>query len=440
MGGGDVCSTAGVQRQVSFALADCNNFYVSCERVFNPALSGKPVVVLSSNDGCVISRSEEAKAAGITMGQPLFKARDLINKHGIVVLSSNYALYGSMSRRVMEVLAGFRVGREVYSIDEAFLELPEMDEPAAVALCAEMRSRVLQWTGIPISIGIGETKTLAKVANRLVKKTAAEAGVVSLLEEKRRDGALAAFPVGDVWGVGHGIRKALEVAGVTTAAQLRDVDRFWMKSEFGIKGLALVLELNGQVCHRLGTASQERKEIIVTRTFGKRLNGFEQLAPAFTEFARKGAERLRATRLTARSLTAFIVMDRFQPDYQGGSSVELELEVATADAESLVYLAREALRKLPLEGREYKKGGLVLGKLSPANVVQESLFSIDLPEKGPSQSQKFKLASEALSAVNERYGVKTQRGTPASEDLWEQRREYMSPRYTTQWNELPVAR
>lgn len=231
----------------AFALVDCNNFYVSCERAFNPQLCGSPVVVLSNNDGCIIARSEEAKSVGITMGLPLFKAGKLIETGGVRVFSSNYALYGHMSRRVMGIMSTYPVEQEVYSIDESFLKLPEEDEQALIVMARDMKRKIFQWTGIPVSIGIGSTKTLAKLANRIVKARPDTDGVVSLLDKDQCDSALKQFPVGDVWGVGRNIRKSLTQAGITTAAMLRDADSFWLRKQFGVKGLAVKLELQGDV-------------------------------------------------------------------------------------------------------------------------------------------------------------------------------------------------
>jgi len=417
-----------------FALADCNNFYVSCERAFNPALRDMPVVVLSNNDGCVISRSPEAKAIGITMGLPLFKAKELIRKNDVAVFSSNYALYGHMSRRVMDVMTTFPVEREVYSIDEAFLKLPDKPEAELFEMCRQMRQRILQWTGIPVSIGIAETKTLAKLANNLVKRSAASEGVVSILDPMECNAALETFPVGDVWGVGRKIRKALEAAGITTAAELRDADTFWMRRQFSIKGLALVLELRGQVCNEINSLQGDRREIIVSRSFGQRLSTYEELAPAFTEFARRGAERLAAAGMSAKTLTTYVVMDRYRPDYQGGSSVELEFDVATGNAENLAHFAREGLREILTPGRDYKKGGIILGKLSPAHVIQESLFS-EVPEPAAR-----KAIAKAVATINEKHESKVQTAALVDQTGWQQKQEYISPRYTTQWSDLPVAR
>jgi DNA polymerase V len=429
---------------MTFALADCNNFYVSCERAFNPALRRRPVVVLSSNDGCVISRSQEAKDIGITMGLPLFKAQALIRRHRVAVLSSNYALYGSMSRRVMDVMLTFPVQREVYSIDEAFLQLPDQSPEQLTRLCSDMRARILAWTGIPVSIGIGQTKTIAKMANRLVKLSGTESGVVNLQDAFEMQTAMEHFPAADVWGVGRNIRKALEKRGIITAAQLRDADTFWLRKEFGIKGLALALELQGQVCYQLQQKPVERREIVVSRTFGQRLRGFDQIAPAFTEFARRGAERLAAAGMQASSVTAFVGTDPFQSDAPMGSSVELIFETATADADWLVHFAHEALRKIIAPAVEYKKGGIVFGNLTPAHVVQDTLFNAAAEAAGSSGSEppgyKARAASDALAAVNARYSRDSIQKGVSETPLWEQRREHMSPRYTTRWDELPIAR
>lgn len=429
---------------MTFALADCNNFYVSCERVFNPALRRRPVVVLSSNDGCVISRSPEAKDLGITMGLPLFKAQPLIKRHNVAILSSNYALYGSMSRRVMETMLTFPVKREVYSIDEAFLELPVRSSEELSRLCAEMRQRILEWTGIPVSVGIGETKTLAKLANRMVKVRNTTSGVFNLQYRHDANAVMETFPAGEIWGVGRKIAKALEQTGIVTAAQLRDADQFWLRKEFGIKGLALALELQGQVCYQLQQNPAARKEVVVSRTFGRRLKGYDQIAPAFEEFARRGAERLAAAGMNTKSVTAFVGTDPFQQDSGMGASVELTLETATADADWLVYYSHEALRKIVDPAVEYKKGGVIFSELTPGSVIQDTLFNAAADAAGiPAASPpgyKSRAVTEALEKLTGKYGDQSiQQGEATKADApWEQRRDYMSPRYTTRWPELPV--
>jgi DNA polymerase V len=406
------------------ALVDCNNFYVSCERVFRPDLAGRPVVVLSNNDGCIIARSPEAKALGIEMGTPAFKARALLESQKVTVFSSNYALYGDMSRRVMATLGGFSPAVEEYSIDEAFLDMGDETydlTPTGNAI----RSRVLRWTGIPVSIGFGPTKTLAKLANRLVKTGAIHSGVLDLRTVENLDDVLAGMPVDDIWGVGPNVASTLRRTGIHSARQLRDGDDFWIKHEFGVVGLALVSELRGIVCNAVRPGREPRKEVTVSRTFGSEIGTLDELKPPVAAFAARAAGRMRQDGMLAGEVTVFIETNEYKPGPQGFSTVTLKPEVATANTDDLVFYACEALSKLIRSGYKYRKAGVTLGDLCPVRMVQETLFTVG--------------ASGDSWPPPAGFGLKQQYYSGEAADPWQQRNRHLSPRYTTQWAELPIA-
>jgi DNA polymerase V len=402
---------------MNFALVDCNNFYVSCERAFDPSLAHRPVVVLSSNDGCIISRSPEAKLLGIPMGLPLFKARSLIHGHDVAVRSSNYALYADMSRRVMEVIGTFPVRREVYSIDEAFLGLPSQSPSEHTALCNQVQERILRWTGIPVSIGIGPTKTLAKMANRMAKVQTDGGSVRSLVLQSEPDAVLDTFPVQDVWGVGPGLRKILAAQGIFTAGQLRDADTFWIKSELGVTGLAIVLELRGQICHALMESVPAKKEIVVSRTFRSQLQGFEQLTPVMSQMAERAAARLQSACLVTQAVSVFLETDYFAREPHASTSVRLELEIATGSRDDIVYYTVQALGKIIDGAQRYKKGGVVLDELQSNRVIQQTLFTAAGDWIDPCVDE-----SEIFSEDREDQKI--------------QKAEYESNHFTTNWNQI----
>ncbi len=425
-----------------FALVDCNNFYASCERVFRPELEGRPVVVLSNNDGCVIARSQEAKALGLRMGEPYFKIRELVARHGVAACSSNYELYGDMSRRVMWYLSHVAPAVEVYSIDEAFLDLAGMQRWHSLAGWAgEVRGEVRQRTGIPVCVGVAPTKTLAKLANRLAKQEAhagAGSGVLVLDDEAQRREALGRVAVEDVWGVGSRSAMKLHAVGVRTAAQLAGVGDAWARKNLGgVVGARLLHELRGFSCAGVVVEDEARKSLACTRSFGQPLTELADLAGAVATHATRAGEKLRRQGLAARLLTVFVETSRFADAPPPHSfSAQLTLSVATDDTLTLVQAAQRGLERIWRPGRRYVKAGVVLDGLERAGAgPQATLFG----DAGPPPERAELM--RALDALNGRFGAGTVKmgaavAKPGQREPWAMRREAKSPAYTTSWGEL----
>lgn len=416
-----------------FALVDCNNFYVSCERVFDPGLIGRPVVVLSNNDGCVVARSNESKALGIAMGVPFFKIRDLVRQHQVTVLSSNYALYADMSRRVTEVLSTFTPDLEVYSIDESFLDLAPLALADQEGFCRGMRAKVLRWTGIPVSIGLGPSKTLAKVANRLAKRTATTGGVLDLTSHPEgTEGALAATPVGEVWGIGPRWEAKLSALGITDALRLRDAPEGLIRQMMGKVGLRTVLELRGMAVHTLETEPALKQTICRSRTFGQAVRTLDGVREAIVVFATRAAEKLREDELVAGALAVFIMTDRFDPKVrQRSASVTEAFDTQTDDTQEIVRASLRALNKAWREGYAYRKAGVLLLGLAAKADQPRDLF------EGNRDQSAQRMA--ALDKVNERFGRGTLTfGLSSKDAAWHGRMSHVTPRYTTSWRDLPI--
>jgi DNA polymerase V len=418
-----------------YALVDCNNFYVSCERVFRPRLRGVPVVVLSNNDGCVIARSEEAKALGVGMGVPAFQIRDLVKRYGIVVCSSNYALYGDMSNRVVQTLSELVPQLEVYSIDEAFLDLRWMPYHNVHELGLTIRNQVWAYTGIPVSVGIGPTKTLAKVANRFAKKHCPGEGVFLIEDESSRDRALQATPVAEVWGVGGRYAALLQRQGLQTAYELANANEAWVQKAMKVVGLRMVRELRGLPCYELDTAPDPKKGICSSRSFGQPLTDLGSVSEAVATFAARVGEKLRREGNCARLMHVFLVTNKFrkdQPQYFGSNV--LELPVASQSTPELVSVALRGLRLLWREGYRYKKAGVMVTGVVPAYAVQRDLFDSRPREADPR-------AMGVLDRLNQRFGRDTIRlGSQGFGEGWHMRREAVSPCYTTRGSDLLVVR
>ena len=427
-----------------YALVDCNNFYVSCERVFQPRLEGRPVVVLSNNDGCLIARSAEAKALGLRMGDPYFQVKPVLEQHAVTVFSSNYALYGDMSRRVMWYLGQVAPAVEVYSIDEAFLDLHGL-VPFVVdsldAYARTVRANVLARTGIPTCVGIAPTKTLAKLANRLAKKTPALSGVLHLDSDDRRRWALEQVAVEDVWSIGRQYATKLHAAGITTAAALAGCTEAYARRHLGgVVGARLVRELRGYPC--LGLAPSEdgtraRRSLCCSRTFGRPLSAFADVTGAVSAFASRAAEKLRRPGDAAHLLTVFLGKSRYglePPPYS--CSTTLTLPVATSDTVELVRYAQAALKKLWQPGQRYTNAGVVLDGLEPAGQAQLGLF-----EAAPVSEKRARLMAE-LDALNRRFGkgtvrlAATARAPGQSVAPWEGQAQWRTPQYTTRLEDL----
>lgn len=416
------------------ALVDCNNFYCSCERVFNPKLENRPVVVLSNNDGCVVARSNEAKALGIKMGEPAFKLGEFRQKHNLAILSSNYTLYGDMSQRVMQCLAEYTPDLEIYSIDEAFLDFSGFTHRDLAAYSREIKQKIQQYTGIPISIGIATTKTLAKVANRIAKKSNKAKGVLNLVDSPYLDLALQRTEVGDVWGVGSSYTKLLEKHNIYNALELKNADQKWIRKERGIVGLRTVLELNGTSCIPLEEMPSDKKSTAVTRSFGKAVETLEQLQEALSAYAYRAGEKLRQSQLEAASMTVFFrtgSYDKSQPYRSWGTTVSFLS--STNDSRELVNNARKVAENLFEPGFKLKKAGVILLGLTPEGEKQLSLF-----EKSEADKKRSQGLMQVMDTINNRYGRNTiQLASSGIRKKWQMKANYKSPKYTTSWDELP---
>lgn len=415
-----------------YALADCNNFYASCERVFNPALRMRPVVVLSNNDGCVVARSNEAKALGIPMGAPLFQIRELVRKHQVSVHSSNYALYGDMSRRVMSILQKHCADVEVYSIDEAFMQLDyygwQLDQYRDYAL--SLRAVLLQCTGIPVSIGIARTKTLAKLANHIAKKQIPD-GVYILYPGDERLGALL---IEEVWGVGPAYQHRLNAAGIHTVAQLAAADEYWMKKEFGVVGQRMLRELNGWACLELEPPVAERQNMMVSRSFARDVYALDELCEAVAVYATRLGQKLRHHEQHAGVLTVFVWANRFHNQRADGRacfSRTIELPLAASNTNDLIAYAVAAVKSLYEKGTNYKKAGVLASQLSPQRVLQTNLFVPEAP------SRRAAALMQTIDDINRRMGAnKVYFAACGKNPGFRLEAKWRSPRYTTRWEEL----
>ncbi len=412
-----------------FALIDCNNFYVSCERVFNPKLNGKPVIVLSNNDGCAVSRSNEAKSLGIKMGEPVFLRKDFIQQNKIICLSSNYVLYGDLSHRIQSIYENFSPRIENYSIDESFLDLSDVKSESIKEIALEIKNRVYKWIGIPVCVGIGSTKTLAKLANKLAKKTIEG---VQILDNSNYH-LLEKFPVADVWGIGRQYANFLMASGINTANELRNANENWVRQKMSIVGHRTVLELRGVSCINLELIKPEKKALCHARSFGKLLSEKDDLREAISHYATQAAAKLRREKLIARNLSVFIETNPHRKqDKQYRNSVTTELPVPTNFTPEILHYTLFAFEKIFRTGYNYKKVGILLMELVPECNIQMEIF--DKVDRNKSANLMM-----ALDAVNRRHGRYTLNfaGGFIKSD-WQPSFKMRSPRYTTQWDELPT--
>jgi DNA polymerase V len=423
-----------------FALVDVNNFYVSCERVFQPRLEGIPLVVLSNNDGCAVARSNEVKSLGVKMGTPWFKMKDLAMQHGIVAFSSNYTLYGDMSNRVTCVLRDFSPDLEVYSIDESFLRIDSVAHlyGGAVAMGHQMRDRIKQWTGLPVCAGIGPTKTLAKFANHLAKKNPIFEGVCDLhtLPRPERLAWMRGVEVGEVWGVGPRIAKRLSVMGVNTVLDLRNASPKEMRSHFGVVMERTCNELRGIACLELEDIEQPKQQIMCSRSFGAPVEVIEELSEAVASHVATAGEKLRGQKSEAGAVYVFLMTNRFKPeDPQYSAGITVPLPDATDDTLALTGAALKGLAAIFKPGFRYKKAGVMLTLLTDKGSRQAPLFDHPLARKRSGQLMS------AMDAINQEFGRGTIRsGASGIKQRWAMRSENRSPRFTTRWDELPVVR
>ena len=412
------------------ALVDCNSFYVSCETLFNPKLRNKPVVVLSNNDGCIISRSNEAKALGIKMGEPYFKEKDVIVKNNVQVFSSNYSLYGDISRRVMRTLKPFNSNIEIYSIDEAFLDLSNFSDDEIENVGHEIRSVVLKWTGIPTSIGIAKTKTLSKVANHIAKKK--QSGIVSLIGIENIDPILEKVEINDVWGVGRQLTKFYHQNGIYNAKQLKNKSNTWVKKSSNVLSSRTAMELRGISCIDLETTNSKRKSCVVSRSFGKRVEHFQELKEAIVGYALNASEKIRSESLVTKSITVFVRTSPFQNRYGFYSnSKTIDFPIATNNSIEIVKAALNALENIFKNGYRYQKAGVMLSHLSEST-NNKNLFSSE-------RDEKIKNLMKSIDNTNYRYGRSTLSLASAGvHKKWNSKRQHYSKIDTSDFHCLPT--
>jgi len=418
----------------AIAIVDANCFYVSCERVFDAQLAKRPVVVLSNNDGCIIARSDEAKELGLKMAAPLFKSQHLIEAYDVAVYSSNYALYGDMSQRVMEALHEFTPEVEVYSIDEAFVGLDACAGKSFHNYGAEIKSKVYQWTGIPLSIGISQTKTLAKVAQRFTKKMPEMQGVFDLTDPAEQTRVLEHTSVEDVWGIGQAYAKLLKDAGIKTARSLRDADRRWIRQRLTVVGARIVEELRGIRCLSIEQCPQQKKSVTCSRSFGVLVKSLDDLREAVAVYTTRAAERLRRAKLAASVMTVFISTDRFSKEPQYSNTITYELACATDASDELLKWTLKGLEQIYKPEFKYKKAGVMLNHLVPADQLSIRMF-------GDAAFERSRRLAKAMDEINARHGRDTIRfGVARSDGCWKTKFLRRSPHYTTSLKEVLLLR
>lgn len=412
-----------------YCLVDCNNFYASCERVFNPKWKRKPIVVLSNNDGCVIARSNEAKALGIPMGAPCFQFRDLFKAHDVIVCSSNFTLYGDMSQRVMKSLAYFSSDIQIYSIDEAFLIVPEEN---LLAYGKEIRSKILQWTGLPVSIGMARTKTLTKVANERAKKDPSTNGVFCLDTPDAIDAALEALPVTEIWGIGKRLGARLNRLNIFTAKDFRDADDATLRKHLSVVGLRTAFELREIPCLTLEEIPAPKKSVTCSRTFGRPIDTLDDLYQAVASYTARAAEKIREQESLATLLTVFVELYPFQAENPGFFHVRITLPQPTDYTPHLIHYAKQGAAALFKAGNKYRKAGVIFDGLVDGACFQTDLFSPTQPS-----SEKHKRLMRAIDGINEKYGRSmVHTAAEGIEKSWKMKQQQRTARFTTAWDEL----
>ena len=431
-----LCETCAASRDYPmpvFALVDCNNFYASCEKLFRPDLKDTPVVVLSNNDGCVVARSREAKLLGIKMGVPVFQIKAEMQRHGILAFSSNYALYADLSSRVMRTLEEMAPRVEVYSIDEAFLDLTGIESVISlVEFGQQVRERIGHWIGITVCVGIAPTKTLAKLANHAAKKYPATQGVVDLTNPDRQRRLLALVPVDDVWGVGRRLSKRLNALGITTALDLANASPRAIRDQFSVVLERTVRELNGESCIELEEIPPTKKQIVCSRSFGEKVTHFELLREAVCEYATRATEKLRKEQQQAKVMTVFIRTSPFkdnEPQYSNSASGELL--IPSCDTRDFIELANHLLKRIWKDGFRYAKAGVMLSDFYDPGMFQPGLFD-DISTRSNSQQ-----LMSVLDTINQSGAGKVFFAGQGTKKDWSMKREHLSPAYTTRWDQLP---
>ena len=409
------------------ALVDCNNFYASCERIFRPHLAKKPVAVLSNNDGCVIARSNESKSLGLKMGEPIFKKRYLVDRHNIHLFSSNFALYGDISKRVFDIVARDVPAYEIYSIDEAFLDFSGIKDPYNYAI--HLRDKVRRWTGVSISIGISYTKTLSKVAGHIAKKS--DDGVCYLKDKSQISDILGKLPLDEIWGVGVRYAMKLKKYGIHTASDLLECDETWIRKMMNVVGLRMVRELRCIPHFNLEEDRSMKKSICTSRSFSVEVKEYSRMSEYVSMFASRCSEKLRSEQACARSISVFMYTNRFRPrarQYSGYFS--MDFHTASSDAITVTKLAIECLKKIFKSGYSYKKAGVTLSGIVPRNQVQLSLFD-------SSDRKKSDKLMETMDAINGNMGRDILKlSSSGINNKWKIGKERLSPCYTTRWSDI----
>lgn len=421
-------------KQKVFALVDCNNFFASCERAFNPKIRNKPVVVLSNNDGCIVARSNEAKKLKIPMGVPLFKVKDLIEAHNVNLFSANFSLYGDMSNRVMQTLREFVADIEIYSIDEAFLELTNAKIDDLSSYAQKIRKQVQRNTNIPISVGIAQTKTLAKLANHIAKKNPEFNGVCDLTKysQKELDQMFSKIDVSEIWGIGWNLSEFLHKNGVYNVLQLKNSNTMWVKKNMHVTGLRTVTELNGTACVDLDNHPHVAKSIISSRSFGTPVTNIKELKESVSEYISGASEKLRRKNMAANFVTVFIITNRHRADQkQYRASYTVSLNEASFYTPDLIEAGMKAVDQIFKPGYNYKKSLVLLSGLVPVDAIQANMFQTE------DKTNKGKQVMLALDKINKSWGGGTVKyASSGFKQKWKAKQEKRSPRYTTSWDEL----
>ena len=424
--------------QPLLALVDCNNFYVSCERVFRPDLVGKPVAVLSNNDGCIVARSKEVKDLGIKMGVPVFQVQQLINQHQIKLFSSNYTLYADMSSRVMSTLESFAPTMEVYSIDEAFLDLTGVCHRNPTAYGQHIRKAVVRATGIPVCVGMAPTKTLAKLANFAAKKWPHTKGVLDLSDPIRREKLMKLVPAGEVWGIGSKTTAKLNKLGIITVWDLACQSSQRIHQQFNVVVARTVMELNGTACMELEDITPNKQQIVCSRSFSRRLTTYDELSQALSEFCSRAAEKLRRQHSVTGCVSVFIRTSPFnpqEPHYE--RSATLKLTAATQDTRTLITAANRLLAEIFRKGYDYQKCGVQLSHIQPAITLSQTELFDFIDDSLPTENRPL---MATLDQINRRFPKKLSIAATGTDKSWKPKTERISQRYTTDWNELVVVK
>jgi DNA polymerase V len=418
-----------------FALVDCNNFYASCEKLFRPDLKHTPVVVLSNNDGCVVARSKEAKALGFKMGEPYFQVKEKIDRHGVEVFSSNYALYADISRRVMETLESITPAIEIYSIDEAFIDLTGMQANFDLLAFGQMiRDTVLKHTGISVGVGISQTKTLAKLANNAAKTYPKTGGVVVLTDKQRQEKLMSIMPVGEVWGIGRRISQHLEDMGIKTSKDFVDYDTASIRKKFSVVLERTQRELKGLPCFALDEEPATKQQIVCSRSFGERITSLAHLSEAVNSYTARACAKLREEGVTAKRITVFCRTSPFadrEPYYS--NSAMADLPYPSDKTQDFLSLASELIAKIFKANYRYAKAGIMLSDFYAPGTFQLGLF-----DERPKDDARSKALMDTLDMLNRKHRSSVYFASEGIDKPWAMKQGKRSPQYTTKWDELPI--